>query len=170
MSAHEGPTGQIVVDGLDDDGESRLVRWLGPQRPRRAGAGLLLTSAVATFVSTQALLGTSFATLPTGVAAVLRFAPLVSGAVLTVGLAVFVLGGSLASRYLGSLAALAGLLPLLVLLVLTDSSPNDWGWLGAAYLVAVALHFVTLVALIWPLNDPVHPSQKGEDTDDFRSR
>lgn len=154
MSPHKGPTGNITYDETETETEtpeeSLTVRWLGPRRPRRLGAALLLVSAVATFWVNAAVMGRSFARMPTGVLAVLEFAPLVTGAVVTLGLAVFVLGGSPASRVLGILAAVAGLLPLVLPLVLFGLTYEDLGPMAVPWAAALTLHLATILALLWP--------------------
>lgn len=150
MTSREAPTGHIAYDGTVTTGETPLIRWLGPRRPRRLGAALLLLSAVATFWVNEAIMGRSYARMPTGVVAVLEFAPLVSGAVVTLGLAVFVLGGSSASRVLGGLAAIAGLLPLGLPFVLFGMTPDDLGPLVLPWAAALTLHLATILALVWP--------------------
>lgn len=67
-----------------------------------------------------------------------------------VGLAVFVLSGSWASRVLGSLAALSGLAQLLVPFVVVDTSPQVIGALAVPWVAAIALHVATIVALVRP--------------------
>lgn len=150
MTSREAPTGHVAYDGTVTTGETRLLRWLGPRRPRRLGAALLLVSAVAMFWVNGASMGRSLARMPTGVVAVIEFAPMVSGAVVTLGLAVFVLGGSSASRILGMLAATAGLLPLGLPFVLFGMTPDDLGPLALPWAVALTLHLATILALVWP--------------------
>ena len=166
MTSHEGPRGHIAFDETVTIGERPRVRWLGLGRPRRLGAALLLASAAATFWVTEVSMGRSFTTMPTGGVAALQFAPLVSGAVVTVGLAVFVLGGSLASRILGSLAAAAGLLPLLLpFLLVARITLDDLGPVALPWAAALALHLLTILALLWPPHGRAHPGE-GVERDD----
>jgi hypothetical protein len=125
-------------------------------------AVLLLASMLVTTVVNAGWLERSISPMPAGQLAVLAFAPLLPAALLALGVAVFVLGGSPASRVVGGLASLGSLSPLLLPFLMIDGLIAGLGPSAVPWVVAVALHLATFVALLLPSRGPHRPDGGGE--------
>ena len=105
------------------------------------------------------------ATVAGGALAALGLTPFFSGAIVIVGLAVFVLGGSPASRVMGGLATLAGIAQSLLPYPVLGITPREVGPAAVPWGIAGALHCATFVALLVSSRTELRDRERPESTD-----